>query len=148
MLKYRFVADESKSAFAIGMVQEKQFSTGSDGFYSNGKVALPAKFESITFELKDGDDVVAAFMLPKKSFSTGSTGYWNGGKMALETGMYQLQVSLIGIGSKTGKWDGRSCQMSVQLVRIGSKDAPKPVVESPIAADVAAANAAIDALTL
>ena len=145
MLKYRFVADGSKSAFAIGMVAEKQFKTGSDGYYGNGKVALPVKFESIAFELKDGEDTVAAFMLPKKDFKTGSTGFWNGGKMALETGMYQLQVSLIGIGSKEGKWDGRSCQMAVQLVRIGSKDAPK---SSPVAAEVAQSNADIDAMAL
>lgn len=145
MLKYRFVADGGKAAFAIGMVQEKQFKTGSDGFYGNGKVALPVKFESISFELKDGDDTVAAFVLPYKEFKTGSVGYWNGGKIALETGMYQMQVSLVGVGSKDGKWDKRTCQMAVQLVRIGSKDSPK-VVESPIHEDVVQAIADIDAM--
>ncbi len=154
--KLQGINDAGKATtFVAGTVAVKEFKTGSDGFYANTKTAVPTTAKTIIFELRDDDDVMAVMTVPAKEFKTGSVGYFTSEKCALDGGMYQLQVQLVLVGSKTPVADGvhaaletgkkvdtknlpNNYQTSVQLVRIGSK----PVVAAVQTVDAASEGVA------
>jgi len=69
--------------FAAGMLNEKHFASGNDGYWGGDKTALPKvthlSADPVVVTLKDGNDVVATFYATPRMFSTGSYGYWAGG---------------------------------------------------------------------
>jgi hypothetical protein len=152
-IKFRLYNNDAKSPFSSTFVNPKDFKTGSTGYFVNGKVDLPVGCAEVQAEFAGDTDL--RFIVPAKDFSTGSKGFWQGDKVALDDGLYQMQVQMTLVGSGPQKKDeegnlkpraknpsGRTYQYQVQLVKIGSKGAPKL---SPIDDAVSEAYAAIDA---
>lgn len=124
--KLQGINDAGKAtAFVAGTVLPKNFKTGSDGYFTNTKSAVPTTAKTVMFELRDDDTVLAAMVVPAKEFKTGSVGYFTSEKCALDGGLYQMQVQLVLIGSRTQMAETKSLpnnyQVQIQLVRIGSK---------------------------
>ena len=56
---------------------------------------------NIIVELKtDAGQLIGLMTVPPKDFKTGSKGYFTSGKVEVEGKRYQVQVQLVGIGSK------------------------------------------------
>lgn len=124
MLTYELKTVGGK-AFAAGMLAEKSFSTGNDGYWGGDKTALPKvthlSNDPVVVTVKDGDDVVASFYASPRTFSTGSYGYWAGGKVFTAAGEVQAQAQLVLVGSKGIAKDGLKAlnnkyQVQIQMV--------------------------------
>ncbi len=56
---------------------------------------------ALSAEIKtDKGEVIATFSLPAKEFKTGSRGYYANAKLEVDGKRYQVQVQLVEIGSK------------------------------------------------
>lgn len=137
--------------FASGMLAEKHFSSGNDGYFGSDKTALPKvahlSADPLIVAVKDGNDTVATFRATPRTFSTGSYGYWAGGKVFVGAGETQMQIQLVLVGSKGVAGDGLKAlnnkyQLQAQAVLLHGV---KLADDNPVAEEAAAAIAAIDA---
>lgn len=124
MLTYELKTVGGK-AFAAGMLGEKHFASGNDGYWGGDKTALPKvthlSADPVVVTVKDGDSIVATFYASPRTFSTGSYGYWAGGKVFTSDGEVQAQAQLVLVGSKGIAADARKAlnnkyQVQIQMV--------------------------------
>ena len=105
----------------------KAFSTGSVGYYVNGKlmrtadgVGIPATPVTVKFS---GNAILESELVgAPREFSTGSKGWYVSGKLLMTSGSkIQVGMNLILVGSKDGTGDGSKVQVGGNLAIIGSK---------------------------
>jgi hypothetical protein len=159
MAEYTFeLKTEGGKLIAGASVPEKNFSTGSTGYFVNGNTALPMvahlSGQPLTLIVKDGGKPVVQATLVARRFSTGSYGYhatWKSSDMR-----YQCQFQLVLGKSKTVPFtmadDMRKSGLATlkngysyqcQMVDLVGEDT---VAETAVSADAQAAIAAINAM--